>query len=44
MIIQLQQLLQNIHSEENRIEFESIKGKIEMLEWVLNAPVEKYHV
>lgn len=44
MIIQLQQLQSNLHNEENKIEREAIQGKIEMLEWVLNAPVEKYHV
>ncbi|WP_263576127.1 hypothetical protein [Paenibacillus terricola] len=44
MIIQLQQLLPNLHSEENARELEAVKGKIEILEWVLDAPVEKYHV
>jgi hypothetical protein len=44
MIIQLQQLQRNIHSEENKLEWEAIRGKIEMLEWVLDAPVEKYHI
>ncbi|PWW00696.1 hypothetical protein DFQ01_11249 [Paenibacillus cellulosilyticus] len=44
MIVQLQQLQRNLHSEENAIELEAVNGKIEILEWVLNAPVEKYHV
>jgi len=42
MIIQLQQMMQRLDPAQEQ-EIKEIRGKIEMLEWVLDAPTGKYH-
>ncbi|WP_202556065.1 hypothetical protein [Paenibacillus silvestris] len=43
MINQLEQTAQRLNSADNEEEINAIRSKIEILEWVLNAPVGKYH-
>ncbi|MFE5317698.1 hypothetical protein ACFQ88_03205 [Paenibacillus sp. NPDC056579] len=43
MIIQLEQMAQRLDSTRDEQEIKEIRGKIEMLEWVLDAPAGKYH-
>jgi hypothetical protein len=43
MINQLEQTAQQLNSADNEEEINVIRAKIEILEWVLNAPVGKYH-
>jgi len=43
MIIQLKKLVEQLDSERNQEEIGLIRGKIEILEWVLDAPAGKYH-
>ncbi|WP_198957469.1 hypothetical protein [Paenibacillus selenitireducens] len=44
MIIQLEQTKQRLESVHESNELREIVARIEMLEWVLNAPTGKYHV
>lgn len=43
MMNQLEQTVQRLDSAENADEIKDIRSKIEILEWVLNAPIGKYH-
>ncbi|MBA2938590.1 hypothetical protein HZF08_09755 [Paenibacillus sp. CGMCC 1.16610] len=43
MMHQLEQMVQRLNPADNADEIKEIRAKIEMLEWVLNAPVGKYH-
>ncbi|WP_282940111.1 hypothetical protein [Paenibacillus sp. RC67] len=43
MIIQLQQRLQRLDTVQNTDEINETKARIEILEWVLDAPEGKYH-
>jgi hypothetical protein len=43
MINQLEQTVQRLNSADNAEEIKTIRSQIEILEWVLNAPVGKYH-
>lgn len=43
MINQLEQTAQRPSSADNAEEINAIRSKIEILEWVLNAPAGKYH-
>ncbi|MNI53230.1 hypothetical protein D3C73_1080530 [compost metagenome] len=43
MVNQLGQTLQQLNSADNAEEINEIRAQIEILEWVLNAPVGKYH-
>lgn len=43
MMNQLEQTVQRLDSTENADEIKDIRSKIEILEWVLNAPIGKYH-
>jgi replicative DNA helicase len=44
MVNQLEQTMQRLNSADNTEEINEIRAKIEILAWVLNAPVGKYHV
>lgn len=44
MIIQLQQMIRRLNPARDQGEIREIRGKIEILEWVLDAPSGKYHV
>ncbi|NQX67443.1 hypothetical protein HQN90_15080 [Paenibacillus alba] len=43
MVNQLEQTLKQLNEVENRGEINEIRAQIEILEWVLDAPVGKYH-
>lgn len=43
MMIQLEQMVQRLDEAHNSNEINEIKAKIEILEWVLDAPAGKYH-
>ncbi|MFC5650944.1 hypothetical protein ACFPYJ_17885 [Paenibacillus solisilvae] len=43
MIIQLKQMEERLEPALNKDEINDTRGKIEILEWVLDAPVGKYH-
>lgn len=43
-IIELQMTMQQMQAAGNQDVANQFQMRIEMLEWVLNAPVEKYHV
>ncbi|MCM3271612.1 hypothetical protein [Paenibacillus elgii] len=43
MMIQLEQMVQRLDEVHNENEINEIKAKIEILEWVLDAPAGKYH-
>lgn len=43
MIHQLEQTAQRLSSADNAEEVTAIRSQIEILEWVLNAPIGKYH-
>jgi polyhydroxyalkanoate synthesis regulator phasin len=43
MINQLEQTAQRLNFADNAEEINAIRSQIEILEWVLNAPVGKYH-
>lgn len=43
MIIQLEQMMQRLDQTHDQDELKEIRGKIEILEWVLDAPAGKYH-
>lgn len=43
MIIQLKQMEKGLDSTRNIEEIKNIRGKIEILEWVIEAPAGKYH-
>ncbi|WP_156043456.1 hypothetical protein [Paenibacillus sp. UNC451MF] len=43
MVIQLEQMVQRLDPEKNLEELNEIRAKIDILEWVLDAPVGKYH-
>ncbi|WP_167388058.1 hypothetical protein [Paenibacillus ferrarius] len=43
MVNQLEQKLKQLNEAENMGEINEIRAQIEILEWVLDAPVGKYH-
>lgn len=43
MMIQLEQMMQRLDADKNAEEISEIRAKLDILEWVLDAPTGKYH-